>query len=730
MPIRVYTFFYILATVILVFCSCAQDDEEFHIGVSQCAEGKWRDKVNSEMLAAQYLYEKSIRVDIVTANDDAQLQIHQIDSMAASGIDLLVVAPGESAPVAQAISRTMKKGLPVVVFDRKVDTDDYTAFIGGDNVEVGEIIGAYVARIAKNAGGRRTKVLEITGSLSTSPAKERHEGFSRVMSNQSNIDYQYEKGDWTIERTYDIVNKRLNSGEQPDIIFCHNDYMTRGACRAVKEKRLTSSVKVIGTDGLPGAGEGIENVKQGILAGTYIYPSNGEKIVRLALDILQNKPYRRHNTLNGMMVTPENVDMIALGSEEAMMLNKNLATMQNKLNHSLGLYNSQRKILVASLVSVLLLLIVVILVWMVVAKSRKLNRRMRRLNEEQTQFYTNASHQLRTPLTLIAGPLKELSDSHTLQGKQLEMVEVMEHNVRQLEKLISNVLNFRKSVTTVQDDDASAMAAGESVMRKSRLSVIKQEDTVDLPLILIIDDNDDMRTYLHTLLVDKFYVLEASDGQTGLKLANEHVPDLVLSDVMMPVMDGLQFCKHLKEDDVTSHIPVILLTARSAESQQIEGFECGADAYVTKPFSADLLIARIYSILKNRKLLSEFFNAKQDTEQKEETLPQVGSKEKQFVESLKEAVYKNMGNPSLKMDELGEELGLSRVQLYRKVKVLTGISPVELLRQMRLQRGYSLLTTTTKTVNEIAYEVGFNTPGYFSKCFKAQYGKYPMDLRS
>lgn len=274
--------------------------------------------------------------------------------------------------------------------------------------------------------------------------------------------------------------------------------------------------------------------------------------------------------------------------------------------------------------------------------------------------------------------------------------------------------------------DALEKTASEESIQKGRVSILKQDESDELSTVLIVEDNNDMRKYIRTLLADRYYVLEATDGQSGLKLAKESVPDLIVIDVMMPIMDGLQLCKKLKEDVITSHIPVILLTARSTEAHQMEGYDSGADAYLTKPFSAELLISRIANLLKNRKQLKLLLDGKQNEESKEK----ISTPDKIFIDNLKEAIKKNMSNPNLRMDDLGDEIGLSRVQMYRKVKVLTGLSPTELLRQMRLQRAAALLSSTTKTVAEIAFEVGFNTPGYFSKCFKEQYGKQPTDLRA
>lgn len=253
-----------------------------------------------------------------------------------------------------------------------------------------------------------------------------------------------------------------------------------------------------------------------------------------------------------------------------------------------------------------------------------------------------------------------------------------------------------------------------------------QQDVEELSTILVVDDNEDIRTYLRVLLSDHYYIIEASDGQNGLRLAKESVPDLIVSDVMMPVMDGLTFCSKIKEDEVTSHIPVILLTARSEESQRIEGYEHGADAYLTKPFSAHLLLARISNLLQARRqrknmdaknvLSAEFIQAE-------------APGERMFLERFKKVAKSHIGNANLRMDDLGSELSLSKVQMYRKVKALTGKTPAEVLREMRMQKAYLLLKQTDKTISEVAAEVGFAIPGYFSACFKKQFGINPTELR-
>lgn len=721
-----------IATLLLLLAmltACSQKERTYKIAVSQCSVGNWRFKLNEEILAAQHLYEQSVKVEIVNCYDRSDVQVQQIDSLSQSDIDLLVVAPNEYEEVAPALRRAKERGIPVILFDRKADTDEYTAFIGGDNVAVGKLAAEYAVQLVAKTS--TNKVLEVTALQSTSPSRDRHRGFEEVMQKHPEVDYQCVFGNWDDHHTHDIVKEELEQGRCPDVIFCHSDFMARGAYWAIRDAGLEGKVKVIGVDGLPGADEGIEHVQQGHFAATCVYPTHGELIVRLALDILTGKPYQRVNYLNSTIITPEDVDMVAIYGNELQQQNANLVAIQDKLEEYFGLYNVQTKIIWAGAVAIALLVVAVLLTWRGVVQIRKAHRRQKAMNQEQTQFYTNASHQLKTPLTLIAGPVRQLQERDVLKGDDRELLEIVGRNVSQLESLVSNVLSFRNGVQQTVSDDTAESALNtivpKDIVQEGHLEMLNQEDSDELPNILIVEDNDDMRRYLRTLLANRFYVIEASDGQNGLRLARESVPDLIVSDVMMPVMDGLHLCKHLKEDFITSHIPVILLTARSEEHQQMEGYESGADAYLTKPFSASLLISRIDNLLATRRQLRQLFDTNKQGSVSDDI--KLTTQDSLFIDQLKETITANMANPNLKMDELGDQLGISRVQLYRKVKTLTGLSPVELLRQMRLQKGKVLLNTTTKTVAEIAYEVGFNSASYFANCFKKQFGKLPMELR-
>lgn len=725
-------FYLIIFSCVLTTACSSDNDNRYRIGFSECVGGAWREKVNREMISAQHLYNNVVDVDITNADGNSALQLRQIDSLVASGIDLLVVAPNGYEDVVPAIVRARHRGIPVILFDRKADTNDFTAYIGGDNIAAGTSMAHYALAIIQERNYDHVpRILEITGGSASSPAIDRHRGFSSVLAKANGISYSYVNTDWTSEDSYKTMAAYLKSHPTPDIVFCHSDLAAFNARRAAVDAGVAKDIRFLGIDGLPGKGNGIEAVEKGILAGTYIYPTHGEQIVRLALDILQKKPYKRENIMRSVIVTPDNAPIIMQSSEEMVQRSQDLLILQDKLENLFGLYNSQRTLIIMSGVAIVFLIVALVLFWRMVVIVRRINRKEKRLNREQTLFYTNARHQLRTPLTLIEGPLKQLSKSKDLSSDDRSFVDILSRNVEQLSRIVSDVLNFR-SETPPAIDDSNAVTETENKQsdaeaRDARVEMLVNENKKGFPTILIVDDNADMRCYLRTLLADKYYVIEASDGANGLSIANESVPDLIVSDVMMPVMDGLSFCRKIKEEPMTSHIPVILLTARSTESQQLEGLDSGADAYMTKPFSSQLLLARIDNLLKSRRQLKHLFDDRSAIAQVE--TEKLNAPDRTFIERLKELMQKNLDNSNMKMDDIGAGLGISRVQLYRKVKALTGLSPVELLRQMRLQKAYSLLKTTDWTISEIAYTVGFSSPGYFTTCFKKQYGKYPTEIK-
>ena len=241
--------------------------------------------------------------------------------------------------------------------------------------------------------------------------------------------------------------------------------------------------------------------------------------------------------------------------------------------------------------------------------------------------------------------------------------------------------------------------------------------------VLIIDDNQDVRNYIRLLLQQQYDILEAENGLEGLKLAVKYVPDAIICDVMMPVMDGMECCRKLKAEMQTSHIPVIMLTAYTMDEQKVKGYECGADSYLTKPFNGKILKARLQNLIEIHMRLQNFFTDQAGTVSK----PQLNETDKGFVEKLRKEIEKQLSNPDTNVEDLGAALGFSRVQLYRKTKALTGYAPNELLRIARLKKAASLLAATEKSIAEVTYEVGFSSPSYFTRCYKEFFGESPTD---
>lgn len=708
--------------LLLVFVSCS--DRRTVIGVSQCSDDLWRQKVNREIKIGQYQY-KNVDVVFASADNNGQRQARQIDSLVKAKVDLLVVAPSDVKTVAPAIERAYRAGIPVILYDRMIESTHYTAYIGTDNVAIGKEVADYLAHQLQGRG----TVVEITGERGSTPVADRHRGFMQGMKAFPQIQVVTLEGDWNLAGAKKLMRQYMDAGKPVDAVFGHNDAEAWGAQQAAKEKNRDKQMLFVGIDGLPGENQGVDLVDKGVMTASYIYPTKGEAIVPLAMNILQGKPYKRMNYFQSALVTAENAKLIDMQYKEIEGQTVNLNAIYSSINDYMKMYRWQKIISILAVAVVVLLLIMIFYRRKVRREKEKLNEQRKQMAEDKIAFFTNVSHQLRTPLTLVSGPLNRLMQADNYTEEQKMLLQVVLRNVGQLETLTADVLNFKEQVDAMNQasaDEASEKELSQHVLRDSRHQMLLQQDVEELSTILVVDDNEDIRTYLRVLLSDHYYVIEASDGQNGLRLAKESVPDLIVSDVMMPVMDGLTFCSKIKEDEVTSHIPVILLTARSEESQRIEGYEHGADAYITKPFSDHLLLVRISNLLQARRQRKND-EAKQMLSAEDIQTDEPG--ERMFLERFKKAAKSHIGNANLRMDDLGSELSLSKVQMYRKVKALTGKTPAEVLREMRMQKAYSLLKQTDKTISEVAAEVGFAIPGYFSACFKKQFGINPTELR-
>ena len=749
----------VMATMVFMplATSCSHDKPQYVIGVSQCSEDIWRDKQNAELRLGAYFHD-NVELRFAVAYDSDERQVQQIDSLVATGIHLLIVAPNQVSTISPAIDRAFDKGIPVIVFERKTNSHKYTAYIGADNYEMGQIMGDYVA---DRMGGKGT-VMEVMGLKGSSPAIERHKGFVDALKAHPGIHLLATlQGDWTEESAYQAVKAYDGDLSTVDFVFGQNDRMAMGVRRALIEQRGEQAPLPMfcGIDGLAGKDGGIQLVRDSILDATYIYPTRGDQLLQLAVDILDGKPYEKEVQLMSALVTRDNANVLLMENEEIVRQSAYIDQLHNMANGYLKKLSNQRLLTLFAIGIVALLLVVLVIIYMYHLQRAKIAQEREQMAHAQLDFYTQVSHQLRTPLTLIEGPLDRLADTPDMRqasDETVQMLGIVRRNTAQLSGLVNQILDAQTgtNLKDLSQDEFDAITVGDTAQPNATgdSSSEATAGTVpagngEQPRLLIVDDNADIRTYLRTILQGQYQVSEAPDGQKGLEVACEEVPDLIVSDVMMPVMNGLEFCQRVKNDTITSHIPVILLTARALSKHQIEGYESGADAYITKPFSADLLLARISNLLRSRHKLKDIwgngFSPKEPAAIIEEpALPdptdtqEVVAKptpselrDNEFIARFKKVVDDRLADSDLSVEDIASDMHLSRVQLYRKVKALTGATPVELLRKARLTRGRQLLETTSKNISEVAYEVGFSAPSYFTKCYKDEFGTLPGEGR-
>lgn len=552
-------FKHIIYSILVVssLVSCSPSKVRYHIGVSQCSEDIWRDWQNAEMRMEANFHE-NVSLSFTTAHDNSQLQSQQIDSLVASGIDLLIVAPNQLTSVSPAIDHAYDSGVPVIVFERKTDSRKYTAFVSADNYEMGRQMGDY---IAVRMGGKG-QIMEILGLRGSSPADERHRGFREAIARYPNIEVTAMlQGDWTEETAYGVVKDYLSKHANTsfDVVFGHNDRTAIGARRAFEELHQPLLPSFCGIDGLPGENGGICQVRDSLLTASYIYPTRGDLLLQVALDILEGRPYEKEVMLTSALVTRENAKVLLLESDEVMRRSQQLDLLQAKASNYLQRINVQRMLMLLGCVVIVLLLIAIGLFYL---------------------YHRNKVNMQR-------------------------------------ERVLNNLWNLRFNTenehSTNKKEDSETEAPGGS---------------------------------------------KVSDAYTGHS-----------------------------ESSASSDIP----NSPAVESKP-------SDSSVPSTAAAESSVSETA-----------------------ESSP--------FITRFREVVERRMRDSELSVEDIAAEMNLSRVQLYRKVKNLSGASPVELLRTARLNRGYQLLLTTDKTVSEVAYAVGFSAPAYFTKCFKDEFGMVPGDVR-
>lgn len=936
---KVSVFFLCIITLFAAGCASShpQQKKKYRIGVSQCSSDDWRHKMNEE-IEREIMFNDNAEVEIRSAEDDNARQIADIQYFIDNDFDIIIAAPNEARAITPIIKKAFDKGIPVITFDRDIIGDSYTSHIEVDNTG----LGASAAKYALATIPGTLKVLEIQGAPNMTPTFRRHDGFSQTMADNPRAHViASEYGNWNADRAAAITDSILRIHPDINLVYAHNDRMAIAAAEAAKRRGL-KNIHFIGIDGTPHIG--IKAVKDGVIDATFLYPTDGQVLVKTALDILEGRPYQRIKYLDPLSaVDTTNADILLRQNDLLVNETRNISLLQSKLDAYWDKHAAQTSLLYACIALVVLLCGVAILIFRMYWQHKKhkdtlqhqntmleherdkqqvLYQRLEEATQSKLSFFTNVSHDLRTPLTLISEPLAQLQHTSDLSPEQRNtLLSLANKNAKILRRLIDQILDFRKyengrlsfypspidlpplirewcesfltlarkrhirlnieipedmhcyvsvdidkmervcfnlisnafkytpdnGTITVSADSSdtsfilrvqdtgigiptdeiahifdrfyqvdklqpngsgiglaltkafvelhegtisaesnghcgslftvslpisqSASAAKNAAVTPSdatdgltseavadpashsvaplpsavadELASVETSDVAldpDRPTLLVIDDNEDIRRLITTLLSDQYNIITASSGRNGIRKATKYIPDIIICDIMMPEMDGMECCTLIKQEISTSHIPVLMLTACALDAQKAEGYRSGADGYLSKPFDAEVLRSMCSSLILNRKRIHDLYrdqsapNAPIHHEaaplpsSSEQDIP--GDMDNEFYRKFISLVKEQLSNSELSVDWLAGEMNLSKSQFTRKIKALTNFTPVEIIRMMRLKEARHLLTTTELPVSQIAYEVGFSLPAYFSKCYKDAYGESPSDLRS
>lgn len=889
--------------LLLSACTSEPRDRKYVIGLSQCMlDDAWRQAMIRDVQIEASNYD-NIEIIIKDADSDNNRQIRQIKELIDRKVDVLIISPFESAPITAVAEDAYRQGIPTIITDRKVNTDLYTTFIGADNYKLGFAAGTYAGKYLPPGA----TVLEVWGMAGSSPAQERHQGFTDALSDHPGLKFRSVEANWR----YETALKQLEGEDfsQPiDFVYCHNDMMAIAARKhfVALDSVRGNALSIIGIDAVAGAG--LESVASGEINASFLYPTGGSQVIRTALRLLRREKVDKYIPLPSGQVDREAAKSMLLQAEQLDNYMKRIMGQRSRLD---GLLNRYR-FLQHSLWTITGLMIAFVLlsvyVYYINRKIRLTNRELRAINlkEEQQrrrlielnaeieqatasklQFFTNVSHEVRTPLTLIIGPLERLlnllHDSpyfadlqliHKNAGRLLRVInqildfrkvedkqeklkvsqvdvvafvkEIKSYfdsmaKVRQMEytftssvpacmvwldtdmmekvlmNLLSNAFKFtpeggrvgvsvdvsvehvRLSVEdsgcgiptenipylfnrfysensrggtgiglhlvneyvgmhhgTVEVESAPGKgsvfhitlpkeqtgqadeAVAEPDVSALAYDASRLDDAEEKALlgqtypytVLVVEDDPEVRAFLLGELAANFHVLEAAEGKQALEILQQEDVSLVVSDVMMPEMNGFELCRFVKTQLATSHIPVVLLTALSDERQRMYGMAGGADGYIHKPFSSGYVRIYLIRILEERKRLREQLLTKlQESNLLMAEPEKVENMDNLFLRKFLTQIEAIYTDPDFNVEKLSDTLALSRGHLHRKIKELTGTTPVDFLRNYRLKKAAALLKQGQYCVSEIAYRTGFSSPAYFSKCFKTLYGVTPTEYR-
>ena len=851
--------FLLVWLTLIVLCGCTSSGKQKRhvIGLSQCMlDDAWREAMINDMRIEASNYD-DVEIIIKDAQNNNETQIQQIRDLIRQKVDVLIISPYQSEPITAVAEEAYRAGIPTIITDRKVNTDQYTSFVGANNYEIGLAAGNYAAHyLPPNA-----IILEIWGLTQTSPAQERHKGFVDALREREDLYFRKIEGQWLVD-TARMELRKLQHPEQIDFVYAHNDMMAIAAREYFMawDSIRGRDLRIIGVDAVAGAG--LEAVEDGRINASFLYPTGGEQVIRTAMRIIQGESVDKFIPLRTAPVDHQSARTLLLQADQLQKYKQRIEAQRSRID---GL--SDRFYFLRNSLGVISLLMIGFIALSIYAfyinrKMRQANRKLISLNAEmkevtaqKLQFFTNVSHEVRTPLTLILAPLDRLIIS-LRESPYASDLGLIQKNANRLLRVINQILDFRKvegkqeklavreidlvpfvgEIKSYFDSMASVRAIAYTftssikqctlwidpdLLEKVfvnllsnafkftpeggsvRIELTEEEDRV---FIQVIDTGSGIQPGNLPHLFDRFYTEDRSMGTgIGLHLVKEYIHmhggeirvesepgqrttftvclrkgkahfedsdlmetsvshqayeasrlddsethkmlsktypytiliteddeeiSLVVSDVMMPEMNGFELCRMIKSQLPFSHIPVILLTALTDERQRIFGITGGADDYIQKPFHTDYVKIKIIHLLQERQKLRERLLEKlRDNKLLLSEPEKVESIDDAFLRKFAEQIEAVYADPEYNVEKLSETLGLSRGHLHRKIKELTGTAPVEFLRTYRLNKATQLLRQNAYTVSEVAYRTGFSSPAYFSKCFKAVYGVTPTEYQ-
>ncbi|WP_231953138.1 hybrid sensor histidine kinase/response regulator transcription factor [Polaribacter vadi] len=499
---------------LLLFISCSMENEEtkYKIGFSQCiSTDDWRKYMDYEMTVEASLYSE-IDLKIFQADGDVETQKLQIESMIKNNFDVIIISPIEPEPLVNTVEKAFEKGIPIIIIDRKINSEKFTAFIGADNLEVGRNAANYIS--STNDGV--VNVLEIKGSGNSYPKIERNLGFHEIINNEPNIKVQY---------SYDVdeVGKTANVFDSInlipiDYVYAFNDDLAYDAWKIAKSKGLEKKIKFIGVDGLNGENNGIQLVRRRVLAATILYPTGGDEAIKIVRKILRKENVLKNNILNTTVIDYRNADIMKNQFDKISQHQNDIENQQLKIKQQEETYTTQSNTL--KLLLVLLILIILLAAFSIYSsfnlkkKKRELeiqnnkitNQRnqIKKINEAKTNFFTSLSHEFKTPITLILSSIDSLSENKNIRdNKLLKEVGLIFNNSKRLLRLINQLIDFRKG-----EDKKFILRASKTNLYQFSNTIFKdfeREAQKRNIKFLLNTNNEYLDIYLDRNLMDKVY---------------------------------------------------------------------------------------------------------------------------------------------------------------------------------------------------------------------------------